>query len=67
MHGVSHDLLALRRNLGAVLDGLRVLLAVLLRFLGDLPVAPAIEALDYAGESFLWLRTLISKVSSIHL
>src|SRR5439155_22559223 len=48
VHRIGHDLLALRRNLGAVLDRLRVLLAVLLRFLGNLPVAPAIEALDHS-------------------
>src|SRR5207248_8591718 len=48
VHRVSHDLLALRRDLGAVLDRLRVLLAVLLRFIGDLPVAPAIESLDHS-------------------
>src|SRR5205085_8201376 len=41
-------LLALRRDLGAVLDRLRVLLAVLLRFIGELPVAPAIESLDHS-------------------
>ncbi len=69
MHGVGHGLFLVGLYWHAELDGLGISFLEVIGLGGDCPVVPTIKMFDYAyfHRFFLRLRSLISKVSSIHL